>query len=255
MNKQNINRLLASNGLVLIFIAMLAFAVYANALGNQFTNWDDNSLIVNNKNIKSLNLKSVIELFDYRSGGTYQPLRELSYALDFYFFKLNPKGYIFHSIVLHAIASMFLYLSLLIIIPKLKGVDNYVKNNSRFPALFVTLIFVVHPINCEAVVWLSGRKYVLLSFFSFSSLYLYAKGTIGDKQNNFFLSLSIFCVILASLSSPFGVSLPVLFFAYDYSRETSCNPVAMIKKNFFRYLPFGLICALILIFLFNFHIA
>ena len=249
MNRQNINRLFASNGLVLIFIAMLAFAVYANALGNQFTNWDDNSLIVNNENIKSLNLKAVIELFDYRSGGTYQPLRELSYALDFYFFKLNPKGYIFHSIVLHAMASMFLYLSLLIIIPKLKGGDNYVKDKSRFPALVATLLFVIHPIGCEAVVWLSGRKYVLLAFFSFSSLYFYARGTTGDNQNVFFLILSISCVILASLSSPFGVTLPVLFFAYDYSREASCNPIPMIKKNFFRYLPFGLIGAFILFFL------
>jgi len=111
-------------------------------------------------------------------------------------------------------------------------------------ALFTSLIFAVHPVNVESVTWLSGRKYVLLSFFSFFSFFLYV---VNSKRQKFSYSLSLACLItalLAVFSSPFGVIMPALFFLYEYCRDGSNNPLIVFKKrikNFLPYLVFVLI--------------
>ena len=217
------------------FLLILTFAVYANSMENQFTNWDDDSLIVLNKQIRSLEFGNIQKIFT--SGGTYQPVRVLSYAIDYHFWKLNAFGYHLQNILLHAFASFFLYLTLLIIIPKIQNADRDIGNDTAYIALFTSIVFVIHPINCESVVWLSGRKYVLLAFFTFLSLYLFVKGTMDNKTvNTGYILGSLICVILAAISSPFGIMSPVLFFLVDYSKERSLNPYICVKRNFKRYI-------------------
>ena len=66
--------------------------MYLNSLGNLFTNWDD-SMIYANPQIKSLDWRNILEIFTLREGATYQPIRMVSYAIDYHFWKLNPLGY------------------------------------------------------------------------------------------------------------------------------------------------------------------
>lgn len=219
-----------------ILLFVLTFLVFANSMGNQFTNWDDDELIVGNTQIKSLALKNIKGIFSAR--GTYQPIRVLSYAIDYYFFGLDHRGYHFHNILLHALASVFLFLSLDIILKQISNIEKYTKGNLNFVAFCTALLFVIHPVNCESVVWLSGRKYVLLSFFSFLSLFLYAKGTIVKRNNWGYVVCSVISVSFATISSPFGIIFPAIFVVYDYARDGSINPLISIKMNFWRYLFF-----------------
>jgi protein O-mannosyl-transferase len=217
------------------FLIVLTFAVYANSMENQFTNWDDDSLIVLNKQIRSLEFGNILKIFT--SGGTYQPLRVLSYAVDYHFWKLNAFGYHLQNILLHAFASLFLYLTLLMIIPKIQTAESKIGNDAAYIALFTSILFITHPINCESVVWLSGRKYVLLAFFTFLSLYLYVKGTMDNKKvKKGYIIGSLICVISAAISSPFGIMTPILFLLVDYSKERSFNPYVCIKRNFKHYI-------------------
>ena len=224
--------------IAIVLIFGLSLVVYVNSLGNQFTNWDDDSLIVNNEQIRSLDIDNIKNIFDIKNKGTYQPVRVLSYAIDYFFFKLNPVGYHIQNILLHSAASVFLYLSLNLMIPRICNSMKYTKGSAAFVAIFTTILFMLHPINCEAVVWLSGRKYVLLSFFSFLSLYLYTKGSTSESYKTVWIAGSGLCVILAALSSPFGIILPAIFFVFDYSTEKMLNPFKIVKKNFKRYLCF-----------------
>jgi hypothetical protein len=78
--------------LALSLVAVVAVGLYVNTLGNDFTNWDD-GMIYSNYRIRSLDGDALQKIFTYWRGSTYQPVRELSYAIDFYFWRLNPLGY------------------------------------------------------------------------------------------------------------------------------------------------------------------
>lgn len=212
---------------------------YANSLENEFTNWDDEDLIVNNHRIRSLDLENIKKIFTFKfEGGTYQPFRVLSYAIDYRFWKFNPVGYHLHSIFLHMIASIFLYLSFIRVLPQIRHClfTGTVRQEEKYvlmqlTAFLTALLFAIHPVNVEAVTWLSSRKYVLLGAFSFSSFYFFIRSSEADSYNFFYNVISILLFIAAAFSSPFGVVLPGLFFLFLYCRDNSHNPIHVVWKN------------------------
>ena len=233
-------------GLLSIFIILIAvFAVYANTLQNEFTNWDDGPLIVENLKIRSLDFENVKKIFDYKADGTYQPVRVFSYAIDYHFWGLNPVGYHIHNILLHALAAVLVYLIVLRIVPVLvHSVTASEIGSVQHIAVLTALFFAVHPVHVESVAWLSGRKYVLLSFFAFLSFYCHVLNTQQSKYSWGLGILSLITALLAVFSSPFGVVLPVLFFLYDFCRHPSNNPITMLKQNRVFYLPYGVFLVL-----------
>jgi len=231
-------RLIEQKKYSVFLILFITFAVYANTLQNEFTNWDDGPLIVNKKEIRSLDFENIKRIFDYKASGTYQPVRVFSYAIDYHFWGLNPVGYHIHNILLHAMAAVLLYLGLLKVIPQIRGMELLDNKSIQYTALFTALFFAVHPVNVEAVTWLSGRKYVLLSFFSFLSFYLFVKNSTAERYSIWLSGGSLLTAILAVFSSPFGVVLPVIFFLYDYCRDESNNPFLVMKKRIIHYIPY-----------------
>ena len=78
--------------LAICALVLLAGGLYLNSLDNSFTNWDD-AMIYSNDRIRHLDLENIKKIFTYVKGSTYQPVRVLSYAIDYHFWKLNPVGY------------------------------------------------------------------------------------------------------------------------------------------------------------------
>ena len=223
-------------------IIILTAVVYANTLDNEFTNWDDDKLILSNKLIRSLEFDNLKKIFDLKSGGTYQPMRVLSYAIDYRIGKLDPFVYHLHNIILHIFSSILLYMLLLTILPRIeRGSFGNTVFFARLPdlmrilALFTALLFALHPVNVEAVTWLSSRKYVLFSFFSFASLLCYMQRPVSKKIDFLFYMLSFFFWILAAMSSPFGVVLPALFVLLEYCSHSKKNPYYCLKDNLLRF--------------------
>jgi tetratricopeptide (TPR) repeat protein len=180
-----------------IALLILVFAIYANSFGNQFTNWDDKKLVLKNAQVTEFNL---LATFVPVPGHTYQPLRVLSYAIDYAIWGDNPLGYHLVNTLLHALAAVFLFLAMTRL---LRG------PHSRWLALLVALLFACHPVNTEAVTWISSRKYGLLAAFSFLALYCFLR----DKPIGAAVAMA-----LAMMSSPFGIVLPPLFLWIDFCR-------------------------------------
>ncbi len=227
-----------------LIIFILACLVFANTINNEFTNWDDGALIVENPDIRSLTFENLVKIFDYKAGGTYQPVRVLSYAVDYFFWEFNTAGYHIQNILLHALAAVLLYLVLLKLLPQVKGLDALEKRTVRYIAFYSSLVFLVHPVNVEVVTWLSGRKYVLLSFFSFASFYCFLKLDQVQCNKSLYGAASVMLAILAVFSSPFGIVLPVFFFLFDYCRHVSINPFVVLKERIKHYLPYLLFVVL-----------
>ena len=82
---------------------------------------------------------------------------------------------------------------------------------------FVTaLIFAVHPINTESVVWVSGRKELLCLFFELLASFWFVR-SLENQDKKFpslkYYSLCILSLVLALLSKQVAVASPLLFIA------------------------------------------
>ena len=217
-------------------ILLLTALIYANAIHNDFTNWDDLGLVVENPAIRSLSIDNLKEIFTPKPGKTFQPVRVLSYAFDYHFWELNPIGYHLGNIALHGFSAVLLYLLLANLLPQIRPESSAESN--WLIALFTSLLFVVHPVNVEAVTWISSRKYGLLAFFYFSSFYFYIKFSEKGQYRRIYYLLSIGSYVLSLLSSPFSITLPAILFLYDYCRIQGSNLYSIIKLRLLSYIPY-----------------
>ena len=78
---------------------------------------------------------------------------------------------------------------------------------SRFVTLLPALLFAVHPVQTEAVTYISGRSVSLMAFFYLGSLLAYLRGR--ERGSRFLLYLaSPILFLLAAASKEVAVTLP-----------------------------------------------
>ncbi|MCJ7641727.1 MAG: tetratricopeptide repeat protein [Desulfobacterales bacterium] len=218
--------------LALGLVVVVAAGLYVNTLGNDFTNWDD-VMIYSNYRIRNLDGDALKKIFTYWRGSTYQPVRELSYAIDFYFWKLNPLGYHITNILFYALTCIMVFLTLGEISRHLR---EGVEAASHFRvALCGALLFAAHPVHVEAVTWLAARKEVLQGFFFFSAFYLYLKWREKEgKQTALYLGLVLLSILLATLSKPSAIVFPAVLLVYEIARNRE-TWMAFVKKRWFFF--------------------
>jgi tetratricopeptide (TPR) repeat protein len=222
---------------------ILTFALYWPALFGEFTNWDDNKLVLENESVLSLSPANVVDIFVPKGGQTYQPLRVLSYALNYAVHGERPFGYHLINLLLHVAATVALYLFICALLERRRGPHH----GNRCAALVVAMLFLLHPVNVEAVAWISSRKYGLLAAFLFLSLYLYQKAQLGSKSA---YAGSWGAAWIAILSSPFGVTIPPLIVLTDLYVDGVSN-LAKLARRLPIYLGFAVIAVVILPLLMN----
>lgn len=200
-------------------IIIITFGVYSNSLKNEFIDyWDDNTYITGNELIKTLNLHNLKSIFSSFFSTDYYPLNLLSYAIDYHFWQLNPIGYHITNTLLHSLNAILIFLIIKTI-------------TARMPvAAIATVIFIIHPINVESVVWVSQRKTVLSSLFFLISFYLYIKCQQG-KRYCYLASIVIY--IFAILSKSSVVMFPFILLLFDL-----CFNRRRLSANMLDKIPF-----------------
>ncbi len=190
---------------VLPVVLILAAAVlpYLHSLRYPFVNWDDFTLIVGNEYIKELSWTNIRAMFTPGVVGAFQPLRNLSYAIDHLFWGMNPLGFRLTNLLLYALTCL--------------GVFYFINRlvRSRAAALVGAILFAVHPIHVEAVTWLSARKEVLSGIFYLLGFISYMSGVAGKQVRWRYYLLSVSLFLLGALSKPTTVSFPAILFLYD----------------------------------------
>ncbi len=189
---------------LLLFI--FTIIVYSNSLGGEFL-YDDDYFIVKNVHIR--NLENIPSFFTSPSAAAfaelaqdvYRPLTTISFALDYRLWGLNTFGYHLENVILHALNAILLFILLQLIF------GNIVI------AFLASLLFACHPVQTEAVAWISGRSSVLFLFFYLESFILYVLFTKARKKRYLAFSLVLFFASL--FSKEMAVSLPLLLVLYD----------------------------------------
>jgi protein O-mannosyl-transferase len=180
--------------------------VYANSLFNGFV-WDDNQIIVNNPVNRDFgNLRQLLfgadvvyadDVADY-----YRPLNRLTYMVEYRLYGLNPVGYHLVNVLIHAANVVLLFM----LGRRLFG--------ETLPAWAAALIFAVHPLNTEAINFISGRNNALATLFVLATVLLYQRGCEKNSRHLFILAgAAMFCGALckeiALMVLPFLLLAPV----------------------------------------------
>jgi len=190
-------------GTAICFILLICFAVFANSIGNQFV-FDDSENIVTNQAITSL--RNIPDILGLTTGQPlYRPVRTVSYTVDYFFSGLNPVGYHLFNIFYHGLASVFVYLIVLLLI-----------GNAR-AAFFSAIIFAIHPIQTDSVTYLSGRRDILSGLFFLMGFYYFLKYRQEPRKK--YIPVVSLCYVFAILSKEMAVTLPAIFFLYDFIRN------------------------------------
>lgn len=192
----------------LIIILGLTYFVFSPILNNGFTNWDDPKYIIDNPIIRVFDWERVKRIFTEVYFSNYQPLHLFSYALEYRFFGLDPKGYHAVSLVMHLVNT-----AIVVWLVKLLSKNIYV-------ALFAGLFFGITPMHVESVAWAAERKDLLYAMFLFLSCIFYIR-YLEEKLSLKFLLLCFLMYTLSIFSKAMAVSLAPLLILFDvyYKRK------------------------------------
>ena len=151
-------------------------------------------VIVGNRLIRDIN--HLPGFFTEPTYSFYRPLRSISYLLDYRYWKLNPVGFHLTNILLHGLCCFSFYLLL-----KLWGTGTRT-------GLAAVLIFSVHPINTETVIYLSSRAELIGTLFTLLFLLTALRYHTSGRAHH--LLISLFFLICALLSKESYAIAPFL---------------------------------------------
>jgi len=232
-----------------VAVALATFLVYLAALQNDFVGWDDGPYVVENHYIRSFDAAFFRWAFFDFYASNWHPLTWLSHALDYSAWGLNPLGHHLTNILLHALNTFLVVL----LTAKLLGADKARKpfltdRNVLIAAGTTGVLFGIHPVHVESVAWVAERKDLLCGLFFLLSISAYLNfaenrpsaentGGLQDQnkysRNQYLMSLGFF--LLALLSKPMAVTLPVVLLILDWyplDRVRSWNTLrtAVVEK-------------------------
>ena len=207
------------------FIFSLSCLVYLPALKNDFI-WDDALYISENMLIRSLSFASISKMLVSFHASNWHPLTWLSLAFDYYFWGLDPFGYHLTNILLHGLNALLVFFVTMQLLTRGKTVHATASQSPKEPLNATTsfiaagataLFFGLHPIHVESVVWIAERKDLLCALFyllTISSYLTYTASPI-DRNRWFWFIVCFVLFILALMSKPMAVTLPLTLLLLD----------------------------------------
>ena len=188
------------------FALLLIVAVtYMPVLSAGFI-WDDDDYVTENEQLRTLD--GLREIW-FEPGATpqYYPLVHSSFWMEYQLWELDPAGYHFNNVLLHALSAFVLWM----VLKKLKVPG----------AWFAAALFAIHPVEAESVAWVTERKNVLSGFMYMAAALAYMRFTGPDgaatneerswKHYGFALLFFIGALLSKTVTASFPAALLVVF--------------------------------------------
>jgi len=194
-------------GFILLFLAVLA--AYLPSFKVPF-HFDDLESIINNAYIRIASLApSGLFSAAVQDFGHLRPLSNLTFALNYYFNVLDPFGYHLVNFVLHVVSGFCVFFLLERIFFRRSGDLGL----ARLMAFLSALLWLVHPVNLQAVSYIIQRHSSMAGCFSLLALLFYDLGR-SAKRMVYYLLAGLF-MLGAMLSKETSFVMPVVVFIYD----------------------------------------
>ncbi|MDY6945810.1 MAG: tetratricopeptide repeat protein [Pseudomonadota bacterium] len=170
--------------------------------------FDDWNVIVNEPRVHSLAAW-------WQSMPGIRPLLKLSYALNMSA-DANPTGFRSINLLIHALSATLAWSVL-----RTRGIRaGLAEMDASRAALLAALIFALHPVQTEAVTYISGRSSSLAACFCLLSLYCWirAEQTENSRSSISWLTACCICFGLAVATKETALILPLALLLYSADR-------------------------------------
>ncbi len=222
-----------------ILIFLIGLIAWGNVANFGFV-WDDTSYIVYNQSIKSpanvpryfFDISTMSQGKDGALAAVFRPLRNVSYFFDYAVAGLNPVWWHVHNLLLHLIAVFLVYY----ILRRLIG--------GRYAAFLGSLVYLLHPVQVEAVAWIKGRDDLLSMLFILSAFTVWIKSV---RFTLFRIALLCMLFLCACLSKEQAIVLPVLLCLYEILRAPRLCENGVWVRNLMLSKKTWALCALFII--------
>jgi tetratricopeptide (TPR) repeat protein len=203
--------------LLLVCIALLGIVLYFGIFNAPFI-YDDKSSITENERTKDFSF-AIRNISDRRYIGS------LSFALNYRFGGLRTYGYHLVNIIIH-IANTFLIYAIVILLPRPPG-RGAMRSSTVFIAFASAFIFLAHPVQTQAVSYISQRYTSLATFFYLLSFaFFFRARTIQEAPfssardasmiSGACLALSFISALCALKTKETAATLPFMVIAAEF---------------------------------------
>lgn len=219
-------------------IIILGFIVFFNSLFNGFV-WDDIGQVINNTKVHSI--QNIVSFFaggtfdpgnnvDQLAGTYYKPFMTIFFSSIYTMFGQSAFYFHFFQIILHIINTILAFLL-------------FSHFFSKKLSLFLSLIFLAHPINVESTVYISAVQDVLFFFFGMLGMLIVLKTSQSEKQSRFYLLITTFLLLVLSLLSKetgilFVVIVPIYIFLFHIKRFKQYLAISLLSMGTYLGLRF-----------------
>jgi Tfp pilus assembly protein PilF len=222
----------------LFLIVLVGFFVYSGALDAPFQ-FDDTIYIVENPLIKDFEhfkepssldgdaTKGINHLLFFRHlNFKLRYMGYLSFALNYMVGGLDVRGYHIVNLIVHLANALLVYVLVRLVLG-----DFRLMAHSGTIALFSAVLFVTHPIQTQAVTYITQRFASLVVLFYLSSLLLYI--TARKRGSTILYFLSLISAVLAMKTKETAFTLPLVVALYEVTFFKGA-----VKRRLMRLLPY-----------------
>lgn len=197
----------------LILILLASLAVYSQTFFFGFV-FDDHLFITQNQAIRSWH-----DLFNFFAHDF--PFNRLltiaSFTLNYQLYGLNPAGYHIFNFMIHLSAVSSVWWLFRILIVHSHHTSSTKIERLSWLAFFGALIFAVHPVQTQAVTYITQRFSSLSALFYILTIcsYIRARQSVLKKSRAIYSILALISAILSILSKEESITLPIMIAAVE----------------------------------------
>lgn len=222
--KSAVERLLARPLLLCLLLATGAAAVYAGAFLGTFQ-YDDAVTILLNPHLERAD--TFVRHLDHM----VRPVLYATFLLDRSLYGHDPAGYHLFNLLLHLGSGLLVY----------RIVSRAGTQDTSYLPFWTAMLFLIHPIQTEAVTYISGRATGLMAFFYLLAFWLYVQASDGAGAIRPIAMAGAMASLLLSLGSKeTAMTFPLALLLWDVVIRR-LDRAALGKIFVSHHLPFWLV--------------
>jgi len=212
----------------IFLIITIISIVYSNTLEAPFV-FDDKLVIVENPIVKDLGyMVNPSEAKVHKGHFEYESFRRryigyLTFAINYWFHKLDVTGYHLVNIAIHIINSLIVYWLVILTFKTPFLNSSVLRGRINEIAFFASLFFACHPLQTQAVTYIWQRVTSLSTTFYCLALVFYILWRLTSKKPSSFATQmpilfyfgSVISAVLAMKTKEIAFTLPVVIFLYE----------------------------------------
>ncbi len=221
INWSSIKLKIVENGwLIWLLFFLIVIFVYWPTLGVGFFSDDYQMLSVAAKN-SNIFYYFTHNIIGERGGGSYGPIWNLLFIVQYQFFHLHAFFYHLINVVVHVLNAYLVYLL----------VKKVVKNNLVSSAS--ALVFLLLQNHTSAIIWISVQPHLFGTLFLLAALYFYCQYLENLKKGRYWLFL--LCFTLSLFTKEISITFLTILILFDFFYKNENNQwltylISLIKR-------------------------